>query len=57
MRDNVILDWLSKNDEQVIKVDKLTYAGNLQMLYCLIKMREGFFLNKQIYLMILNETT
>ncbi len=29
---NFVLDWLSKNDEQVINVDKLTYAGNLQNL-------------------------
>jgi dTDP-glucose 4,6-dehydratase len=29
---NFILDWLSKNDEQVVNIDKLTYAGNLENL-------------------------
>jgi len=29
---NFVIDWLSKNDEQVINIDKLTYAGNLQNL-------------------------
>jgi dTDP-glucose 4,6-dehydratase len=29
---NFVLDWLAASDEQVINVDKLTYAGNLQNL-------------------------
>lgn len=29
---NFVLDWLTKNDEVVINVDKLTYAGNLNNL-------------------------
>lgn len=29
---NFVLDWLDKSDEQVINLDKLTYAGNLQNL-------------------------
>jgi dTDP-glucose 4,6-dehydratase len=29
---NFVLDWLAVNDEQVISLDKLTYAGNLQNL-------------------------
>ena len=29
---NFILNWLSKNNEQVVNVDKLTYAGNLESL-------------------------
>ena len=29
---NFVIDWLSQNDELVINLDKLTYAGNLQNL-------------------------
>lgn len=29
---NFVLDWLSQNDEPVINLDKLTYAGNLSNL-------------------------
>jgi dTDP-glucose 4,6-dehydratase len=29
---NFVLDWLNGNDEGVINLDKLTYAGNLQTL-------------------------
>jgi dTDP-glucose 4,6-dehydratase len=29
---NFILNWLSKNDEPVVNIDKLTYAGNLENL-------------------------
>ena len=29
---NFVLDWLSLNDEAVINLDKLTYAGNLESL-------------------------
>ena len=29
---NFVLDWLSDNDEAVLNVDKLTYAGNLRTL-------------------------
>ena len=29
---NFILDWLRVNDEPVINLDKLTYAGNLENL-------------------------
>ncbi|CAE6824810.1 dTDP-glucose 4,6-dehydratase [Paraburkholderia domus] len=29
---NFVLDWLSRNDEPVLNVDKLTYAGNLATL-------------------------
>lgn len=32
---NFVLDWLNGNDEGVINLDKLTYAGNLQTLYSL----------------------
>lgn len=29
---NFILEWLGRNDEAVINLDKLTYAGNLHNL-------------------------
>jgi dTDP-glucose 4,6-dehydratase len=29
---NFVLDWLARNDEPVINLDKLTYAGNLENL-------------------------
>ena len=29
---NFVLDWLTRNDEPVINLDKLTYAGNLENL-------------------------
>jgi dTDP-glucose 4,6-dehydratase len=29
---NFVLDWLNESDEQVINLDKLTYAGNLENL-------------------------
>ena len=29
---NFVLDWLAQNDESIVNLDKLTYAGNLQNL-------------------------
>jgi len=29
---NFVLDWLQENDEPVVNIDKLTYAGNLESL-------------------------
>lgn len=29
---NFVLDWLAQNDEKVVNLDKLTYAGNLENL-------------------------
>ncbi|THJ19784.1 MAG: NAD-dependent epimerase/dehydratase family protein, partial [Nitrospira sp. CG24E] len=29
---NFVIDWLAHNDEPVINLDKLTYAGNLENL-------------------------
>jgi dTDP-glucose 4,6-dehydratase len=29
---NFVLDWLAENDEPVVNLDKLTYAGNLENL-------------------------
>lgn len=34
---NFVLDWLSHNDEPVVNIDKLTYAGNLDNLASLRK--------------------
>ena len=33
---NFILDWLLVNDEAVLNLDKLTYAGNLENLTSLM---------------------
>ena len=30
---NFVLDWLAQNDEPVVNLDKLTYAGNLAVSY------------------------
>ena len=32
---NFVLDWLAQNDEPVVNLDKLTYAGNPETLACL----------------------
>ena len=29
---NFVLEWLAESDEQVINLDKLTYAGNIENL-------------------------
>eukprot|EP01036_Dinobryon_divergens_P017936 gene17936-24400_t len=29
---NFVLDWIVRNDEPVVNLDKLTYAGNLETL-------------------------
>ena len=45
---NFILDWLSKNDEQVINIDKLTYAGNLQNLKSIESDSQYIFVKEDI---------
>ena len=45
---NFILDWFTKNDEQVINVDKLTYAGNLQNLKALETNSKHVFIKEDI---------
>jgi len=45
---NFILDWLSKNDEQVINIDKLTYAGNLQNLKSIENNSQHIFVKEDI---------
>lgn len=32
MGSNFIIDWLAVSDEPVVNIDKLTYAGNLEVL-------------------------
>ena len=32
---NFVLEWLAGSDEQVINLDKLTYAGNIENLQSL----------------------
>ena len=32
---NFVLDWLRQNDEPIINLDKLTYAGNVENLAAL----------------------
>ena len=45
---NFVLDWLAKNDEAVINVDKLTYAGNLNNLASLKNDARHIFVHADI---------
>lgn len=45
---NFVLDWLTKNDEAVINVDKLTYAGNLNNLASLKNDARHIFVHADI---------
>jgi len=45
---NFIIDWLSKNDERVINIDKLTYAGNLQNLKTIENNSQYVFIKEDI---------
>ncbi len=45
---NFILDWLSRIDEPVINLDKLTYAGNLQNLISLQRDARHIFVQGDI---------
>ena len=45
---NFVIDWLSKNDETVINLDKLTYAGNLNNLSSVKSYERHIFLNGEI---------
>lgn len=40
---NFILNWLAKNDEPVLNIDKLTYAGNLESLRSVEKNKNYHF--------------
>jgi dTDP-glucose 4,6-dehydratase len=45
---NFVLDWLAQNDEAVINVDKLTYAGNLNNLASLKNDSRHIFVHADI---------
>lgn len=45
---NFILDWLALNDEPVVNVDKLTYAGNIENLASLNNDARHIFINTDI---------
>jgi dTDP-glucose 4,6-dehydratase len=45
---NFVLDWLAVNDEQVVSLDKLTYAGNLQNLASLERDNRHVFVKGDI---------
>lgn len=45
---NFVLDWLAQSDEQVVNLDKLTYAGNLENLASLKGDSRHFFVQGDI---------
>ncbi|GFO72170.1 dTDP-glucose 4,6-dehydratase [Bathymodiolus japonicus methanotrophic gill symbiont] len=45
---NFVLDWLVENDESVVNIDKLTYAGNLESLASLESDKRHIFVQGDI---------
>ena len=45
---NFVLDWLAQNDEPVVNLDKLTYAGNLENLRSLDGDKRHLFVHGDI---------
>ena len=45
---NFVIDWLTKNDETVINLDKLTYAGNINNLISVKSDERHIFVNGDI---------
>ncbi len=45
---NFVLDWLDSEDENIVALDNLTYAGNLDNLSCLSKDIRYFFIKGDI---------
>ena len=45
---NFVLDWFDNNDENVVSLDNLTYAGNLENLSSLSKNNKHFFIKGDI---------
>lgn len=45
---NFVLDWLAQNDEKVVNLDKLTYAGNLENLASLKEDERHIFVQGDI---------
>ncbi len=46
---NFVLDWLDSEDENIVALDNLTYAGNLDNLSCLSKDIRYFFIKGDIF--------
>ena len=45
---NIILDWLTQSDEEIITLDNLTYAGNLENLASLKDDKQHIFIKGDI---------
>ena len=45
---NFILDWLAQSDEEIINLDNLTYAGNLENLASLKEDKRHVFIKGDI---------
>ena len=45
---NFVLDWLAQSDEKIVNLDKLTYAGNLQILSSLTGDSRHYFVQGDI---------
>ena len=42
---NFVLDWFEQNDEHIVSLDKLTYAGNLENLQPLENNKNHIFVS------------
>jgi dTDP-glucose 4,6-dehydratase len=45
---NFILDWIAVNDEAIVNIDNLTYAGNLESLIGVEANKRYTFINGDI---------
>ena len=45
---NFVIDWLDNNDEKIVNLDKLTYAGNLNNLISLDGNKSHIFVEGDI---------
>ena len=45
---NFVLDWLAGSSEPVVNLDKLTYAGNVQTLSCVLEREDHTFVRGDI---------
>jgi dTDP-glucose 4,6-dehydratase len=45
---NFVLDWLAQSKENVVNLDKLTYAGNLETLSTVVRHPSHFFVRGEI---------
>ena len=46
---NFIIDWFKNNNEKLINIDNLTYAGNLNNLNSLDKKNDYLFIKIKTY--------